>query len=188
MFIFRYFSAISILHFWNIRTLHYQKSYTKTGPLFINRSTAPLPDTGQWILLALNEKLPQTVVDLLRARIIALHHYLMLFIMLGFSALFDCIKGPGLGIGSRYMFTMAVGRLLRTITFLATILPSARPWCAEARYRIPDYPHPWAQKYYAPYVSDRMMIWRVMKQDMPYGQYIQLILTLSVNCCILLLW
>ena len=108
--------------------------------------------------------------------------------MLGFSALFDCIKGPGLGIGSRYMFTMAVGRLLRTISFLATILPSARPWCAEARYRIPDYPHPWAQKYYAPYASDRMMIWRVMKQDMPYGQYIQLILTLSVNCCILLLW
>ena len=182
MFIFRYFSAISILHFWNIITLHYQKSYTKTGPLFINRSTAPLPDTGQWILLALNEKLPQTVVDLLRARIIALHHYLMLFIMLGFSALFDCIKGPGLGIGSRYMFTMAVGRLLRTITFLATILPSARPWCAEARYQIPDYPHPWAQKYYVPYASDRMMIWRVMKQDMPYGQYIQLIITLSVNC------
>ncbi|XP_039790927.1 uncharacterized protein LOC120656807 [Panicum virgatum] len=134
-----------------------------------HRSTAPLPDTGQWILLALNEKLPQTVVDLLRARIITLHHYLMLFIMLGFSALFDCIKGPGLSIGSRYMFTMAVGRLLRTITFLATILPSARPWCAEARYRIPDYPHPWAQKYYAPYASDRMMIWRVMKQDMPYA-------------------
>uniref|UniRef100_A0A453R602 Uncharacterized protein n=1 Tax=Aegilops tauschii subsp. strangulata TaxID=200361 RepID=A0A453R602_AEGTS len=67
----------------------------------INRSTAPLPDTGQWLLLALNERLPQTVVYLLRAHIISLHHYLMLFIMLGFSAFFDCIKGPGLGIGTR---------------------------------------------------------------------------------------
>ncbi|CAD6244236.1 unnamed protein product [Miscanthus lutarioriparius] len=134
-----------------------------------HRSTAPLPDTGQWILLALSGKLPQTVVDLLKARIITLHHYLMLFIMLAFSALFDRIKGPGLGIGSRYMFTMAVGHLLRTITFLATILPSARPWCAEARYQIPDHPHPWAQKYYAPYASDPNMIWRVMKEDTPYA-------------------
>ncbi|KAJ1279444.1 hypothetical protein BS78_04G157100 [Paspalum vaginatum] len=134
-----------------------------------HRSTAPLPDTSQWMLLALNEKLPQPVVDLLRARIISLHHYLMLFIMLGFSALFDCIKGPGLGIGSRYMFTMAVGRLLRTLTFLATILPSARPWCAESRYQIPDHPHPWAQKYYVPYASDRHMIWRVLKEDMAYA-------------------
>uniref|UniRef100_A0A0D9YTD6 Sphingomyelin synthase-like domain-containing protein n=1 Tax=Oryza glumipatula TaxID=40148 RepID=A0A0D9YTD6_9ORYZ len=134
-----------------------------------HRSTAPLPDTGQWLLLALNEKLPQIVVDLLRAPIISLHHYLMLFIMLGFSALFDCIKGPGLGIAARYMFTMAVGRLLRTVTFLATILPSARPWCAEARYRIPDHPHPWAQKYYAPYASDPDAIHRVIQEDMPYA-------------------
>jgi hypothetical protein len=134
-----------------------------------NRSTAPLPDTGQWLLLALNERLPQNVVGLLRARIINLHHYLMLFIMLGFSALFDCIKGPGLGIATRYMFTMAVGRFLRTITFLATILPSARPWCAEARYRIPEHPHAWAQKYYAPYASDPRAIHRVILSDMPYG-------------------
>ncbi|KQJ99810.1 hypothetical protein BRADI_3g45327v3 [Brachypodium distachyon] len=133
-----------------------------------HRSTAPLPDTGQWLLLALNERLPQTVVDLLRAQIITLHHYLMLFIMLGFSALFDCIKGPGLGIATRYMFTMAVGRFLRTITFLATILPSPRPWCAEARYQIPYHYHPWAQKYYAPYASDPAAIRRVMQEDMPY--------------------
>ncbi|XP_024318043.1 uncharacterized protein LOC100821018 isoform X3 [Brachypodium distachyon] len=135
----------------------------------IHRSTAPLPDTGQWLLLALNERLPQTVVDLLRAQIITLHHYLMLFIMLGFSALFDCIKGPGLGIATRYMFTMAVGRFLRTITFLATILPSPRPWCAEARYQIPYHYHPWAQKYYAPYASDPAAIRRVMQEDMPYA-------------------
>ncbi|KAG8070963.1 hypothetical protein GUJ93_ZPchr0006g41272 [Zizania palustris] len=134
-----------------------------------HRSTAPLPDTGQWVLLALNEKFPQIVVDLLRAHIITLHHYLMLFIMLGFSALFDCIKGPGLGIAARYMFTMAVGRLLRTITFLATILPSARPWCAEARYQMPDYPHSWAQKYYAPYASDPDAIRRVIQEDIPYA-------------------
>ncbi|KAF7100350.1 hypothetical protein CFC21_101878 [Triticum aestivum] len=135
----------------------------------INRSTAPLPDTGQWLLLALNERLPRTVVYLLRAHIISLHHYLMLFIMLGFSAFFDCIKGPGLGIGTRYMFAMAVGRFLRTITFVSTILPSARPWCAAARYKIPDHPHAWAQKYYAPYASDPRAIRRVILVDMPYA-------------------
>ncbi|KAL6634203.1 hypothetical protein ACP70R_026874 [Stipagrostis hirtigluma subsp. patula] len=134
-----------------------------------HRSTAPLPDTGQWVLLALNEMLPQSVVDLLRAHIITLHHYLMLFIMLGFSALFGCIKSPGLGIASRYMFTMAIGRLLRAVTFLGTILPSARPWCAEARYQIPDHPHPWAQKYYVPYASDPDVIRKVIREDMPYA-------------------
>ncbi|KAM3208962.1 hypothetical protein ACQJBY_063569 [Aegilops geniculata] len=134
-----------------------------------HRSTAPLPDTGQWLLLALNERLPQTVVYLLRAHIISLHHYLMLFIMLGFSAFFDCIKGPGLGIGTRYMFVMAVGRFLRTITFVSTILPSTRPWCAAARYKIPDHPHAWAQKYYVPYASDPRAIRRVILVDMPYA-------------------
>lgn len=134
-----------------------------------NRSAAPLPDTGQWLLLALNEKLPQSVVDLLRAHVITLHHYLMLFIMLGFSVLFGCIKAPGLGIATRYMFTMAIGRLLRTMTFVATILPSARPWCAAARYQIPGHPHPWAQKYYVPYASDSDAIRRVIRDDVAYG-------------------
>uniref|UniRef100_A0A0E0DE80 SET domain-containing protein n=1 Tax=Oryza meridionalis TaxID=40149 RepID=A0A0E0DE80_9ORYZ len=132
-------------------------------------SAAPLPDTGQWLLLALNEKLPQSVVDLLRAHVITLHHYLMLFIMLGFSVLFGCIKAPGLGIATRYMFTMAIGRLLRTITFVATILPSARPWCAAARYQIPGHPHPWAQKYYVPYASDSDAIRRVIRDDVAYA-------------------
>ncbi|EEC77275.1 hypothetical protein OsI_15905 [Oryza sativa Indica Group] len=132
-------------------------------------SAAPLPDTGQWLLLALNEKLPQSVVDLLRAHVITLHHYLMLFIMLGFSVLFGCIKAPGLGIATRYMFTMAIGRLLRTMTFVATILPSARPWCAAARYQIPGHPHPWAQKYYVPYASDSDAIRRVIRDDVAYA-------------------
>lgn len=166
-------TALFILHFCAIKILTRDK--LRLVHFFLHRSTAPLLDTGQWLLLALNEKLPQIVVDLLRAPIISLHHYLMLFIMLGFSALFDCIKGPGLGIAARYMFTMAVGRSLRTVTFLATILPSARPWCAEARYQIPDHPHPWAQKYYAPYASDPDAIRRVIQEDMPYGQHIQLV-------------
>ncbi|KAF7001779.1 hypothetical protein CFC21_017380 [Triticum aestivum] len=132
-------------------------------------SAAPLPDTGQWLLLALNEKLPGSVVDLLRAHVITLHHYLMLFMMLGFSVLFDCIKAPGLGIATRYMFTMAVGRLLRVATFVGTILPSARPWCAAGRYQIPGHPHPWAQKYYVPYASDSHAIRAVIDTDMAYA-------------------
>ena len=130
----------------------------------------PLPDTGQWLLLAMNEHLPQTVVDILRAHIIGLHHYLMLFIMLGFSVLFDSVKAPGLGLGARYLFTMAIGRLLRTITFVSTILPSPRPWCAAVRYQVPSYPHWWAQKYYVPYASDANAIREVIYQDFAYGK------------------
>ncbi|KAL4284126.1 hypothetical protein GQ457_16G021040 [Hibiscus cannabinus] len=129
----------------------------------------PLPDTGQWLLLALNEKLPEAVVEILRAHIIGLHHYLMLFIMLAFSVLFDSVKAPGLGLGARYMFTMAVGRLLRAITFASTIVPSARPWCASSRYGIiPRHPHRWAQKYYVPYAADTEAIRQVIVRDMAY--------------------
>ncbi|XP_057974141.1 protein PHLOEM UNLOADING MODULATOR [Malania oleifera] len=134
-----------------------------------HRNTPPLPDTGQWLLLALNEKLPPAVVEILRARIIGLHHFLMLFIMLAFSVLFNSVKAPGLGLGARYMFTMAIGRLLRAITFVSTILPSARPWCASARYGIPGYPHRWAQKYYVPYASDANAIRQIIHQDIAYA-------------------
>uniref|UniRef100_A0A7C9DGH4 Sphingomyelin synthase-like domain-containing protein n=2 Tax=Opuntia streptacantha TaxID=393608 RepID=A0A7C9DGH4_OPUST len=134
-----------------------------------HRNVNPLPDTGQWLLLAMNEHLPQTVVDILRAHIIGLHHYLMLFIMLGFSVLFDSVKAPGLGLGARYLFTMAIGRLLRTITFVSTILPSPRPWCAVVRYQVPSYPHWWAQKYYVPYASDANAIREVIYQDFAYA-------------------
>ncbi|KAG4910618.1 hypothetical protein JHK87_056734 [Glycine soja] len=131
-------------------------------------NTPPLPDTGQWLLLALNEKLPTPIVEILRARIIGLHHFLMLFMMLAFSVLFDSVKAPGIGLGARYMFTMAVGRLLRAITFASTILPSARPWCAGSRFRVPGYPHRWAQKYYVPYATDHDAISRVIKLDTAY--------------------
>ncbi|KAK1311353.1 hypothetical protein QJS10_CPA08g00580 [Acorus calamus] len=139
-----------------------------------HRSTSPLPDTGQWLLLALNEKLPSLVVEILRAHIIGLHHYLMLFMMLAFSVLFNSVKAPGLGLGARYMFTMAIGRLLRAITFVSTILPSVRPWCASARYSVPSYPHPWAQKYYTPYASDSDAIRKLIQSDTHYvhaGEY-----------------
>ncbi|KAL3504494.1 hypothetical protein ACH5RR_034335 [Cinchona calisaya] len=139
-----------------------------------HNAAQPLPDVGQWLLLALNEKLPQTVVNLLRARIIGLHHYLMLFVMLGFSVLFDSIEAPGLGLGARYMFTMGVGRLLRAFAFVSTILPSPRPWCASSRFNVPAYPHPWAQKYYVPYATDSYAIHQVIHNDIAYadpGEY-----------------
>ncbi|KAG2663087.1 hypothetical protein I3760_16G010700 [Carya illinoinensis] len=134
-----------------------------------HRETPPLPDTGQWLLLALNEKLPQTFVEILRARIIGLHHFLMLFMMLAFSVLFESVQAPGLGLGARYMFTMGIGRLLRAITFVSTILPSARPWCAAARFRVPAYPHHWAQKYYVPYASDAASIRQLIQLDIAYA-------------------
>ncbi|KAM7252957.1 hypothetical protein ACFE04_025575 [Oxalis oulophora] len=140
-----------------------------------HKDTKPLPDTGQWLLLALNEKLPEVVVEILRAHVVGLHHFLMLFIMLAFAVLFDSVKAPGLGIGARYMFTMGIGRLLRAITFVSTILPSARPWCATARFGVPSYPHKWAQKYYVPYASDPTAIRQVINQDIAYadpGEYI----------------
>lgn len=134
-----------------------------------DRDASPLPDVGQWLLLALNEKLPQTMVNILRAHIIGLHHFLMLFIMLAFSVLFESVEAPGLGLGARYMFTMGIGRLLRAITFISTILPSARPWCASARFLVPQHPHPWAQKYYVPYAKDQNAIWKLIRWDTAYG-------------------
>ncbi|GMP86251.1 hypothetical protein CsSME_00039092 [Camellia sinensis var. sinensis] len=94
----------------------------------------------------------------------------MLFIMLAFSVLFDSVKAPGLGLGARYIFTMAIGRLLRAITFVSTILPSARPWCASARFRVPAYPHRWAQKYYVPYVSDANAIRQLIHLDRAFDE------------------
>ncbi|XP_077248674.1 sphingomyelin synthetase family protein [Tasmannia lanceolata] len=134
-----------------------------------HRSAPPLPDTGQWLFLALNEKLPHFVVEILRAHIISLHHYLMLFLMLSFSVLFNSVKAPGLGLGARYMFTMAIGRLLRALTFASTILPSLRPWCAVSRFRVPSHPHPWAQKYYMPYASDSNAISKLIHNDIHYA-------------------
>ncbi|CAL9178246.1 unnamed protein product [Musa hybrid cultivar] len=137
-------------------------------------SSPPLPDSGQWLLLFLNEKLPQVVVDMLRAHIIGLHHFLMLFVMLAFSVVFNSVKAPGLGLAARYMFTMAIGRLLRAVTFVSTILPSVRPWCAEVRFPVPYHPHPWVQKYYMPYASNSDAIRKLIQTDMPYatiGEY-----------------
>lgn len=95
----------------------------------------------------------------------------MLFVMLAFSVLFGSIEAPGLGIGARYMFTMAVGRLLRAISFASTILPSPRPWCATARFDVPQHPHRWAQKFYVPYASDSHAIRNVIHYDMVYGMF-----------------
>nr|GMD62978.1 uncharacterized protein LOC109149808 [Ipomoea batatas] len=150
------------------------RSVTAVLGLDWHNDTPPLPDVGQWLLLALNEKLPGTLVDVLRARIIGLHHFLMLFIMLAFSVLFNSVEAPGLGLGARYMFTMGVGRLLRTIAFVSTILPSARPWCAESRFRVPYHPNRWVQKYYVPYAKDSQAIRQVIGWDTAYadpGEY-----------------
>lgn len=145
------------------------RSVTAVLGLDWHRNTPPLPDTGQWLLLALNEKLPQTVVDILRAHIVGLHHFLMLFIMLAFSVLFDSVKAPGFGLGARYLFTLAIGRLLRAISFASTILPSPRPWCAAARFQVPGHPHRWAQKYYVPYASDANAIRQLLNKDFAYA-------------------
>ncbi|KAI3464676.1 hypothetical protein Pfo_021339 [Paulownia fortunei] len=150
------------------------RSVTAVLGLDWHNGTPPLPDVGQWLLLALNEKLPQIVVDIMRARIIGLHHFLMLFIMLGFSVLFNSVEAPGLGLAARYMFTMGIGRLLRAIAFVSTILPSPRPWCAPARFQVPPHPHYWAQKYYVPYAKDSNAIRHIIQHDVAYavtGEY-----------------
>ncbi|KAL3840116.1 hypothetical protein ACJIZ3_024707 [Penstemon smallii] len=145
------------------------RSVTAVLGLDWHKATPPLPDVGQWLLLALNDNLPETVLYILRAHIIGLHHYLMLFIMLGFSVLFNSVEAPGLGLGARYMFTMGIARLLRTIAFVSTILPSPRPWCASTRFHVPSYPHRWAQKYYVPYATDSNAIRQIIIRDKVYG-------------------
>ncbi|KAL0326028.1 UNVERIFIED_CONTAM: hypothetical protein Sradi_5172100 [Sesamum radiatum] len=150
------------------------RSVTAVLGLDWHNGTPPLPDVGQWLLLSLNEKLPQVLVDILRAGIIGLHHFLMLFVMLAFSVLYNSVEAPGLGLAARYIFTMGIGRLLRAIAFISTILPSPRPWCASARFQVPPHPHPWAQKYYVPYATDSNAIRRIIQLDVAYavaGEY-----------------
>ena len=139
---------------------------------FPSSETPPLPDTGQWILLSLNERLPPALTSLLRARLIELHHFLFLFVLLGFSVLFNCIPPPGLGLAARYAFTMGVGRILRFLTFAATILPAVRPWCAQGRFgdMCARHPHPWAQKYYLPYARNHDMMYRLLTVDRAFGE------------------
>ncbi|CAM6063320.1 unnamed protein product [Sphagnum tenellum] len=132
--------------------------------------TAPLPDSGQWLVLLLNGQLPSPIVAFLRAPVIGLHHFLMLFLLLAFSVLYGCAEAPGLGIGARYMFTMGVGRLIRVMTFATTILPSARPWCAYSRFKTPNHPHPWAQKYYMPHAENHEKIREVIDRDMAFAK------------------
>ena len=138
--------------------------------LSLNRSTSPLPDSGQWLTLFLNEKLPKPVVGFLQAPVVGLHHFLMLFLLLCFSALYGCVKAPGMKLGARYMFTMGVGRLIRILTFSATILPSPRPWCAHSRFKTANHPHPWAQKYYMPYAKDPFMVKEVISKGKAFGK------------------
>lgn len=107
----------------------------------------------------------------------------MLFMMLAFSVLFDSVKAPGLGLGARYMFTMAIGRLLRAISFVSTILPSVRPWCASARFRVPSYPHRWAQKYYFPY-KDANAVRQILQHDMAYGMYFERVYPVNFKCLV----
>lgn len=88
----------------------------------------PSPISPQWLFMALDERLPPPLTALLRAPLLGLHHFLALFLMLCFSALWGCTPRPGVHIGAQYMRAMAWGRLLRTLAFVGTIVPSPRPW------------------------------------------------------------
>ncbi|KAG0613952.1 hypothetical protein M758_6G140300 [Ceratodon purpureus] len=132
-------------------------------------NTPPLPDSGQWLFLFLNEKFPKSIVSFLQAPFVGLHHFLMLFLLLAFSVLYGCVKAPGMELGARYMFTMGVGRLIRILTFTTTILPSPRPWCAHIRFKTVHHPHPWAQKYHMPYSKDPYMIREIIDQDKAFA-------------------
>ncbi|CAI5996022.1 unnamed protein product [Closterium sp. NIES-64] len=136
-----------------------------------HNGTPPLPDTGQWLLLALNDHLPAPLTALLRARLVELHDFLMLFMLLAFSVLFNCIPPSGIGLGARYCFTIGLSRLLRFLTFASTILPAVRPWCAAARFgsTSPRHPHPWAQKYFVPYATNHDMLHEVISTDVAFA-------------------
>ncbi|CAI5468490.1 unnamed protein product [Closterium sp. Yama58-4] len=136
-----------------------------------HNATPPLPDTGQWLLLALNNHLPAPLTALLRARLVEMHDFLMLFMLLAFSVLFNCIPPPGIGLGARYCFTIAISRLLRFLTFASTILPAVRPWCAVVRFgsTSPRHPHPWAQKYFVPYATNHDLLHQVISTDVAFA-------------------
>ncbi|CAI7831616.1 unnamed protein product [Closterium sp. NIES-53] len=141
-------------------------------PPFSPRTVTPLPDTGQWILLGLNDRLPAPLTALLRAPIVEMHDFIMLFMLLAFSVLVGAIPGPGMALGSRYVFSIGLSRILRVATFVSTILPAPRPWCAESRFgdTCPRHPHPWAAKYLTPYNDNPDLLHQLISTDTAFGE------------------
>ncbi|CAI5985710.1 unnamed protein product [Closterium sp. NIES-65] len=136
-----------------------------------HKTVTPLPDTGQWILLGLNDRLPAPLTALLRAPIVEMHDFIMLFMLLAFSVLVGAIPGPGMALGSRYVFSIGLSRILRVATFSSTILPAPRPWCAESRFgdTCPRHPHPWAAKYLTPYSDNPDLLHQLISTDTAFA-------------------
>ncbi|CAI7758696.1 unnamed protein product [Closterium sp. NIES-53] len=136
-----------------------------------HKTVTPLPDTGQWILLGLNDRLPAPLTALLRAPIVEMHDFIMLFMLLAFSVLVGAIPGPGMALGSRYVFSIGLSRILRVATFVSTILPAPRPWCAESRFgdTCPRHPHPWAAKYLTPYNDNPDLLHQLISTDTAFA-------------------
>ncbi|KAG8391760.1 hypothetical protein BUALT_Bualt01G0220500 [Buddleja alternifolia] len=134
----------------------------------IKRATAPLTDVSHWLLMSLNEKLPQTMVNVLEISILTLHHWVLLFLKLAFSVSFNLLGGssrcrPWYKIHARYgpgctiYVRLGSERYLRLITFVLTILPSPHPTSAWDQFNDwPRYSHQWPQECYARYSNDDM--------------------------------
>ncbi|CAI5507883.1 unnamed protein product [Closterium sp. Naga37s-1] len=136
-----------------------------------HKTVTSLPDTGQWIFLGLNNHLPAPLTAILRAPIVEMHDFIMLFMLLAFSVLVGAIPGPGMALGSRYVFSIGLSRIFRVATFASTILPAPRPWCAESRFgdTCPRHPHPWAAKYLTPYSDNPDLLHQLISTDTAFA-------------------
>eukprot|EP00879_Flechtneria_rotunda_P013945 GHRR01014564.1.p1 GENE.GHRR01014564.1~~GHRR01014564.1.p1 ORF type:complete len:201 (+),score=33.85 GHRR01014564.1:1051-1653(+) len=68
-------------------------------------------------------------------------HFLGSVLCLAFSVAWDQHPYSGFGVMARFCLTICFSRILRTVCFMSTVLPSPRPGCY--RHRFPAPPEDW---------------------------------------------
>lgn len=102
----------------------------------------PLQDNGELAVLALCSRVP-IFCNILIKPWMEILQLLVALILLGTSVLFDQVAFSGFGMMTRAIHTITVSRVIRTVAFMCTVIPSQRPGCFERRF--PSVPSSWTQ-------------------------------------------
>ncbi|GMH32608.1 hypothetical protein BSKO_00442 [Bryopsis sp. KO-2023] len=99
-----------------------------------------LQDNVELFFLSLSERSP-LLRHMLGFRWANIVHFLGAAVGLSVSPLWDQVPYSGFGMMSRFLLTICLSRIVRTVCFLATVLPSPRPGCFMRRF--PPTPDNW---------------------------------------------
>lgn len=107
----------------------------------------PLQDNVELLWAALLGRLSPRAAGLLEGAFahewIGIKEKLVALVLLGFSAVFDEVPFSGFGMCTRTVVTIMGARMIRTVAFCCTVLPSPRPGCFDRRF--PPVPDTWAE-------------------------------------------